>query len=468
MTPADPAARSAPPVGSRRRRPRPARAPAARARSSSGSTPPASRTAGVAGAAGAPPRAAVPRAQRARRRSAVATGALVVLGAFEAPAPGWPPGGGARSRSSPRSAGPCARRAVRAAAGEPRQPAASSSRSARSSSSPRTRSRRRPAAGDAESPFQPVVYLVMAFLVAFLARGVGLRPRRRSRSRSRRSCWAARGARAVGRSRPAVVHAGFVDALRGALPRGPRGADGRRRGGPRPPRSSGGCARSPSGRGSSACSRPGAAGEADAAERERRWTRGGGRRGGGGGARRARDRRGRAAQPHLRGVPALRRRPRAPAARVPLRERGGDARAASRPARARSAARCAGARRCGSTATCKAVSYYRDGTRAAGAPRGPARRPARRARARRASWPTGSSAAPFDDEDERLLVHALGGDPARGRRRAAHDRHEARPRREGALLRRHRAAQPDDEAARGVRRDARGGARRWCRWTSAR
>jgi diguanylate cyclase (GGDEF)-like protein len=161
-----------------------------------------------AGVAGAPAR------RRARRfvvRSvpavvAVAVGALVSVGAFEAPAPGLPQGI-ALAALAVALGGTVWRRVAGAAEG--RRAAYREQLEVGSLMVVAAYALAQAAGGgDAESPFQAVVYLVMAFLVAFLARGVGfalvvvavgveaLR-------------WVARGASAW--DLPAtVVHAGFV------------------------------------------------------------------------------------------------------------------------------------------------------------------------------------------------------------------------------------------------------------------
>jgi len=102
----------------------------------------------------------------------VGTGALVVLGAFDAAAPGWPQTAATAALAAALGVAVW-RRTARAVAGE-----AASSREqlelgalfvvaahAMSQSA---------SGGQADSPLQPLVYLVMAFLVAFMARRVGL------------------------------------------------------------------------------------------------------------------------------------------------------------------------------------------------------------------------------------------------------------------------------------------------------
>ena len=238
--------------------------------------------------------------------------------------------------------------------------------------------RRRAAAGRADSPLQPLVYLVMAFLVAFLARRVGLalvalavalellvwhgagRPRGRAPRRDR--------ARRV------------RDAVRRAVPRRPR----------RPARR--GEARRSAGGGAPAARRSTIARASFASGLRGRDVGAGRRRGAGRGApswrwrrdaRRARGRRGRAPEPHLRGVPAGRGR----ASELALRE----CRSAERRGRARASRRGEGALG-GAVARrtsvrlhgeIKVASYYEDGTPPGRAARRAARRPPRRARARR-------------------------------------------------------------------------------------
>ncbi len=163
---------------------------------------------GEAGVAGAPARR---RARRFLLRSApaavmVLVAALLGLRAFEAPAPGWPQAA-AMAALAVALGGVVWRRVAGAAAGQGAGrreqlelgalmivAAYSVAQSA--------------GAGDAESPFQAVVYLVMAFLVAFLARGVGFALVLLAVALEA-LLWVARGARpwdAPG----AVVHAGFV------------------------------------------------------------------------------------------------------------------------------------------------------------------------------------------------------------------------------------------------------------------
>jgi diguanylate cyclase (GGDEF)-like protein len=104
--------------------------------------------------------------------AAVATATLVVLGVFDGFALGWGQAAALFALVAA-LAGTGARRVLRAGAGEPatwrEQLELGSLLVVAACAVART------GAGlDGESPFQPVVYLVMAFLVAFLARGVGL------------------------------------------------------------------------------------------------------------------------------------------------------------------------------------------------------------------------------------------------------------------------------------------------------
>ncbi len=152
--------------------------------------------------------------RRARRRIlrsfppavALATAALVVLGAFEAPAPGWRQAAALLALVAALG-GTIARRALRAGAGEPAAwreqleigslmvVAAYAVAQAAGGSGP-------------ESPLQPFVYLVMAFLVAFLGRWVGFALVVLAVALEALG-WAARGAAPW--SLPAVaVHAAFV------------------------------------------------------------------------------------------------------------------------------------------------------------------------------------------------------------------------------------------------------------------
>ncbi len=160
------------------------------------------------GLAGAPARR---RARRFALRSVpalvtVATGALVVLGAFEAPAPGLPQGI-ALAALALALGGTVWRRVVGAAegrrAGYREQLEVGSLMVVAACALAQAAG-----GGDAESPFQAVVYLVMAFLVAFLARGVGFALVVLAVAMEALR-WIARGA--SGWDLPAaVVHAGFV------------------------------------------------------------------------------------------------------------------------------------------------------------------------------------------------------------------------------------------------------------------
>jgi diguanylate cyclase (GGDEF)-like protein len=102
---------------------------------------------------------------------ALSTGALVVLGAFEGPAASWPPAAALLALVAA-LAGTIARRAVRAGAGEPATWREQLEIGALMVVAAYAVAQ---AAGGGleESPFQPFVYLVMAFLVSFLARRVG-------------------------------------------------------------------------------------------------------------------------------------------------------------------------------------------------------------------------------------------------------------------------------------------------------
>ncbi len=163
---------------------------------------------GDAGLAGAPARR---RARKFLVRSVpaavtVLVAALVALRAFEAPAPGWPQAA-AMAALAVALGGVVWRRVAGAAAGQGaghREQlelgalmvvgAYAVAQSA--------------GAGDAESPFQAVVYLVMAFLVAFLARGVGFAVVVLAVALEA-LLWISRGARAWD-APAAIVHAGFV------------------------------------------------------------------------------------------------------------------------------------------------------------------------------------------------------------------------------------------------------------------
>jgi len=136
----------------------------------------------------------------------VGTGALVVLGAFDASAPGWPQTIAAAALAAALAV-TARRRAARAIAGE-----AAGSReqlelgalflvAAHAIAQSAT-------AGQVDSPLQPVVYLVMAFLVAFLARRVGLALVAVAVALEL-LVWYVRGAR-VGELPAAIVRAAFV------------------------------------------------------------------------------------------------------------------------------------------------------------------------------------------------------------------------------------------------------------------
>ncbi|HEX9050269.1 MAG TPA: sensor domain-containing diguanylate cyclase [Anaeromyxobacter sp.] len=163
---------------------------------------------GDGGVAGAPARR---RARRFLLRSApaavtVLVAALVGLRAFEVPAPGWPQAA-AMAVLAVALGGLVWRRVAGAAAGQSAAhreqlelgalmvvAAYAVAQSA--------------GAGDAESPFQAVVYLVMAFLVAFLARRVGFALVVLAVGLEA-LLWFSRGARAWD-APGTVVHAGFV------------------------------------------------------------------------------------------------------------------------------------------------------------------------------------------------------------------------------------------------------------------
>ncbi|WP_242361144.1 MULTISPECIES: diguanylate cyclase [Anaeromyxobacter] len=102
----------------------------------------------------------------------VGTGALVVLGAFDAAAPGWPQTAGTAALALALGAGVW-RRTARAAAGEAatlrEQLELGALFVVAAHAMAQTAS-----AGHLDSPLQPLIYLVMAFLVAFLARQIGL------------------------------------------------------------------------------------------------------------------------------------------------------------------------------------------------------------------------------------------------------------------------------------------------------
>jgi diguanylate cyclase (GGDEF)-like protein len=163
---------------------------------------------GDMGVAGAPARR---RARRFLLRSVpaavtVVTGALVALRAFEARVPGWPQAA-AMAALAAALGGAVWRRVARAAAGTratPREQLELGSLMIVAAYAVAQTA----GAGDAESPFQAVVYLVMAFLVAFLARGVGFALVVLAVALEALQ-WASRGARAWDVP-AAVVHAGFV------------------------------------------------------------------------------------------------------------------------------------------------------------------------------------------------------------------------------------------------------------------
>lgn len=163
---------------------------------------------GDAGLLGAPARrrAAGLVARSLPSATAVCVGALVALRAFEARAPGWPQAS-AMAALAAALGGTAWRRVTRAAAGAPATyreqlelgslmvvAAYATAQSA--------------GAGDAESPFQALVYLVMAFLVAFLSRPVGFALVLLAVA-VEGLLWASRGARPWDLP-AAVVHAGFV------------------------------------------------------------------------------------------------------------------------------------------------------------------------------------------------------------------------------------------------------------------
>ncbi len=134
------------------------------------------------------------------------TGALVAMRVFEGDAPGWVPA----AAMAALAAALCAtvwRRTARAAAGE-----AAGSREQLELGSLMVVAAYAVAqtvgAGAAESPFQPVVYLVMAFLVAFLGRRAGFVLVLLAVALEVLT-WVARGARGW-ELPPVVVHAGFV------------------------------------------------------------------------------------------------------------------------------------------------------------------------------------------------------------------------------------------------------------------
>jgi diguanylate cyclase (GGDEF)-like protein len=136
----------------------------------------------------------------------VATGGLVALRAFEARGPGWPQAA-AMAALAAALAGTGWRRLARAAAGVRatyREQLEIGSLSVLAAYAIAQAA----AAGEAESPFQALVYLVMAFLVAFLSRGVGFTLVLVAVGLEA-LLWAGRGARAWDLP-AAIVHAGFV------------------------------------------------------------------------------------------------------------------------------------------------------------------------------------------------------------------------------------------------------------------
>ncbi len=163
---------------------------------------------GDAGIVGGPARR---RAARFLGRSlpaavAVAAGTLLVLGAFDVNPPGWPQIGGIAAIGALLAWGVW-RRAVRAAAGR----AAGYREQIELGSLFVVGAAvlvRASAGGAAEPPLQPVDYLVMAFLVAFLARPVGLGLVALAVGLEVAGFWL-RGARAVEEPRLAA-HAGFL------------------------------------------------------------------------------------------------------------------------------------------------------------------------------------------------------------------------------------------------------------------
>jgi two-component system, cell cycle response regulator len=138
--------------------------------------------------------------------AAVLAGALLALRAFDAPCPGWPQAA-ALAALAAAVAGTAWRRIARAAAGaratyrEQLELGSLAVLAAHATA-------QAAAAGEAESPFQPLVYLVMAFLVAFLSRGVGLALVLLA-VLLEGLLWAGRGAHPWDLA-PAVVHAAFV------------------------------------------------------------------------------------------------------------------------------------------------------------------------------------------------------------------------------------------------------------------
>jgi len=167
--------------------------------------------AGLFSEAGLAGRIARRRARRFVLRSlppaaAVAMGTLVVLGVFDELAVGW---GQAAALLGLVAAlgGTIARRLLRAGAGEPatwrEQLEIGALMVVAAYAVARTG-----VAGEAESPFQPFVYLVMAFLVAFLARGVGFALVGVAVALEL-LVWVARGA-APWALPPVAVHAAFV------------------------------------------------------------------------------------------------------------------------------------------------------------------------------------------------------------------------------------------------------------------
>jgi two-component system cell cycle response regulator len=136
----------------------------------------------------------------------VAAGALVALRAFEARGTAWPQAAGMAALAAA-LAGVGWRRVARAAAGvraayrEQLEIGSLAVVAAYATA-------QAAAAGEAESPFQALVYLVMAFLVAFLSRGVGFALVLLAVALEG-VLWAGRGARAWDLP-AALVHAGFV------------------------------------------------------------------------------------------------------------------------------------------------------------------------------------------------------------------------------------------------------------------
>ncbi|HEY6101431.1 MAG TPA: sensor domain-containing diguanylate cyclase [Anaeromyxobacter sp.] len=136
----------------------------------------------------------------------VSAGALVALRAFEARTPGWAQAA-AMAGLAAALAGTVWRRVARAAAGRRatyrEQLEIGALMVVASYATAQTA-----AAGEAESPFQALVYLVMAFLVAFLSRGVGFALVLLAIVLEA-LLWAGRGARPWDLP-TAIVHSGFV------------------------------------------------------------------------------------------------------------------------------------------------------------------------------------------------------------------------------------------------------------------